>query len=210
MTQTASNMLPLSTELPRFELPIVEGLENGVETINKTGDGSSFLSNQTLDARPVLLMFLCSHCPFVKHVEDELTRLDKDYGRSVQILAIASNSLITHPQDGPKQLAAQAERLGWNFPYLFDADQSFAKALQAACTPEFFLFSANKAGAPQELRYRGQLDESRPGNTLSVTGNDLRVAIDAVLLGHEVNIDQKPSIGCNIKWHPGEEPFWFK
>ena len=159
--------------------------------------------------KPLLVMVICAHCPFVKHIEKGLSMLDLDYGRRIQILAISSNSLITHPQDGPDQLADQVKQHGWQFPYLLDVDQSFAKALKAACTPDFFLF-APLGGGMQQLQYRGQLDGSRPGNDLPVTGNDLREALDAVLSGQKVLKDQNPSIGCNIKWHPGKEPSWFR
>ena len=125
------------------------------------------------------------------------------------MLAISSNSLITHPQDSPRNLALQSQKNGWRFPYLFDREQSFAKSLMAACTPDFFLFAPSESGE-QVLKYRGQLDQSRPGNQLAVTGQDLREALEAVLEGREVNPDQKPSIGCNIKWHPGHEPSWFR
>jgi len=193
MALTPSTMLPLETVLPAFSLPTVEGGE---------------LASSDLDQRPVLLMVICAHCPFVKHIEPELTRLEQDYGQQVQLLAISSNSLITHPQDGADQLADQAKRHGWSFPYLMDQEQSLAKALQAACTPEFYLFAA-RAKARHSLRYRGQLDDSRPGNNQPLSGADLRAAIDAVLGDRAVNPEQIASVGCNVKWHPGQEPVWF-
>ena len=153
-------------------------------------------------------MLLCSHCPFVKHIEDELSRIDHDYSDRVTLLGVASNSLITHPQDGPEALADQAQRNGWRFPYLLDQQQTLAKALRAACTPEFYLFAPDGDGT-QTLRYRGQLDGSRPGNVLPVDGHDLRAALEAVLKGDDPHMEQQPSIGCNIKWHPGQEPRWF-
>ncbi len=153
-------------------------------------------------------MVLCAHCPFVKHIENGITLLGEDYLDRVQILAVSSNSLKTHPQDGPTFLAEQANRNGWTFPYLIDVDQNFAKSLHAACTPDFFIFSESVEGK-HYLRYRGQLDGSRPGNHLPVTSEDIRAALDAVLEGKEVFKDQTPSVGCNIKWHPGEEPPWF-
>ena len=189
-------MLPLGTALPTFELDVAPG--TGPERINSA----------SLTGQPLLLMILCAHCPFVKHIEVELSQLDQEYRDRVQLLAIPSNSLITHPQDGPEQLAAQAKEHRWNFPYLLDRDQTLAKDLQAACTPDFFLFAPGPTGQ-QELRYRGQLDNSRPGNNLPVTGEDLRTALDAVLTGKQVKADQQASIGCNIKWHPGQEPNWF-
>ncbi len=205
MTLTSSRMLPLGTQLPFFELEVLSVLDaNNFQSKvpRKT------ISNKSLLSKPLLLMILCAHCPFVKHVEDELARLDIDYSERVQIFGVASNSLITHPQDGPDYLLAQVKDKGWTFPYLLDHDQCFAKALQAACTPDFFLFAPSDDGV-QKLCYRGQLDGSRPGNQIPVTGVDLRLAIDAVLSGEDVSTDQKSSIGCNIKWHPGKEPNWF-
>ena len=204
MVRTLSTMLPLGTVLPPFELTLVKG----IRLRNAHLIGMDQISNKSLEHQPVLLMIICAHCPFVKYVETELTKLDKEYGSQVQMLAIASNSLMTHPQDGPSQLALQAQQQGWTFPYLLDLDQKFAKALQAACTPDFFLFSPMEDGY-QKLRYRGQLDSSRPGSNIPLNGEDLRSALDAVLEGKEVSSDQKPSIGCNIKWHPGKEPSWF-
>ena len=205
MALTPSTMLPLGTPLPAFELKVVPGtnleIDGGLGALNT-------IKTSNLPTKPLLLMALCAHCPFVKHIEKELTHLDQDYGDSVQLLAIASNSLITHPQDGPEQLAAQAKQQGWRFPYLLDTDQSLAKALQAACTPDFFLFAPSPQGL-QRLCYRGQLDNSRPGNHEAVTGSDLRAALDAVLKGQDVSPNQQASIGCNIKWHPGQEPPWF-
>ena len=150
-------------------------------------------------------MFICNHCPFVIHVRDELTRLASEYQkRGVAIVAINSNSIETHPQDAPEHMKALATELGWKFPFLFDSTQEVAKAYRAACTPDFYLFDAE-----QRLVYRGQLDDSRPGNNVPVTGRDLRAALDAVLAGRAPSIDQKPSIGCNIKWAPGNEPDYF-
>ena len=198
MVLTPSTMLPLASVLPAFQLPVAPG----------TGAGETTVDSQKLNSRPVLLMLLCSHCPFVKHIETELTRIDRDYGDQVSLLGIASNSWITHPQDGPEALADQAERHGWRFPYLLDQQQLLAKSLQAACTPEFYLFAPEPDGL-QTLRYRGQLDGSRPSNAAPIDGRDLRAAIEAVLHGESPSPDQQPSIGCNIKWHPGQEPQWF-
>ena len=205
MVRTFSTMLPLGTVIPEFELAVVKGT-NLLRHPQLRGLDS--ISSKMLLEKPILLMIICAHCPFVKHVEIELTRLDEDYGDKVHILAIASNSLITHPQDAPDNLALQSQNQGWRFPYLLDLDQSLAKALHAACTPDFFLFSPSKNGV-QQLRYRGQLDSSRPEGNIPVIGEDLRAALKAGLEGKEVSSDQKPSIGCNIKWHPGKEPFWF-
>ena len=187
-------MLALDTPLPDFALPLV--------------GGRGMLSRTDLDQRPVLLMVICAHCPFVKHVEPELTRLDDDFGDRVQLIGVSSNSLITHPQDGPQQLADQARRHGWRFPYLLDEQQTLARALRAACTPEFYLFAPQTNGL-QTLRYRGQLDGSRPSNEVPLNGIDLRAALDAVLRGDAVNPDQTASVGCNVKWNPGQEPEWF-
>ena len=193
MALTPSTMLALGTGLPGFDLPKVTG---------------GRLNSQSLDDRPVLLMVLCAHCPFVKHVEPELTRLDRDFSDGVQLIGVSSNSLVTHPQDRPEQLADQARRHGWNFPYLLDEQQTLAQALRAACTPEFYLFSPDGEGL-QTLRYRGQLDGSRPGNDQPLDGRDLRAALEAVLMGSPVNPDQTASVGCNVKWNPGHEPEWF-
>ena len=206
MTRTLSRMLPLGTRLPEFELALVPVPDRPLFQYQGFVD-RDLVSSQRLPVKPLLLMVICSHCPFVKHVESGLTDLDRDYGDNVQMLAIASNSLITHPQDAPDKLALQSKENGWRFPYLLDKTQDLAKALHAACTPDFFLFSPNSDGQ-QFLRYRGQLDSSRPGNEIPVTGKDLRRAMEAVLAGQNVFSDQKPSIGCNIKWHPGNEPDW--
>ncbi len=205
MVLTSSTMLPLGTTLPSFDLAIVPGT---LRRANSFERDAAHLRNQMLQKKPLLFLVICAHCPFVKHVEAAITKLDQDYGERIQMLAVSSNSLITHPEDGLEQLAFQAKKNGWRFPYLFDSEQKFAKDLKAACTPDFFLFSPSKDG-DQELRYRGQLDASRPGNDIPLTGEDLRDAMDSVLCGKKVCKDQKPSIGCNIKWHPGKEPLWF-
>ena len=158
--------------------------------------------------RPVLLMLICAHCPFVKHVEPELSRLEADFGDRINLLAISSNSLTTHPQDGPVGLRKQAKQQGWLFPYLLDEEQALAKDLRGACTPEFYVFAPQRDGT-QTLRYRGQLDASRPGNDKPLDGSDLRAALNNVLAGSSVNEVQLPSVGCNIKWNPGQEPPWF-
>ena len=204
MVRTSSTMLPLGTRLPSFELSVV----NGTGLKNYGPNNLTSLSSKTLPSKPILLMVICAHCPFVKHIELGISNLDSDYGDRVQLIAISSNSLITHPQDGPEYLANQANENGWRFPYLIDSNHSLAKALKAACTPDFFLFSPSLEGF-QELQYRGQLDNSRPGNNIPVTGEDLRFALDGVLQGKVIPNDQKPSIGCNIKWDPGMEPIWF-
>lgn len=193
MVLTPSKMLPLGTALPAFELQQVWGPEGPLGS----GEAGVPWSSTALAAEPVLVLFLCAHCPFVKHIEPEISRLEHDFGAQIQILAIASNSIRTHPQDGPTGLRQQAERNGWQFPYLFDATQDVARALQAACTPDLFLFNAQ-----HRLVYRGQLDGNRPGNDQPLDGRDLRAALHALLQGRPIDPDQRPSIGCNIKWHP--------
>jgi thiol-disulfide isomerase/thioredoxin len=182
MVLTASTMLPLGTPLPAFELPQVWGPNGAVGD----GDHGAAWSSASLSMQPVLVLFLCAHCPFVKHIEPELSRLEADFGSQVQIVAISSNSTITHPQDGPEGLREQAARNGWGFPYLFDASQAVARTFHAA----------------HQLVYRGQLDGSRPGNDQPLDGRDLRAAMAALLSGEPISADQQPSIGCNIKWHP--------
>lgn len=155
----------------------------------------------------LLVMFICNHCPFVKHVRAELARLGRDYGsRGISIVAISSNDIVAHPDDDPEKMAAEANDAGYVFPYLFDETQQVAKAYSAACTPDFFLFDRGR-----RLVYRGQLDDSRPskymdGKVVPVTGQDLRGAMEAVLAGQPVAEPQWPSLGCNIKWKPGNEP----
>lgn len=193
MVKTASTMLELGTSAPDFQLPdVVSG-----ETVSLA---------DFKDKSALLVMFICQHCPFVKHVQDELARLGQDYvPKNVGIVAISSNSVQTHPQDSPEHLKQMAETLGFNFPFCYDETQEVAKAYTAACTPDFFLFDGD-----MKLVYRGQLDDSRPGNNKPVDGKDLRGAIASVLAGEPLPADQKPSIGCNIKWTPGNEPEYFK
>ncbi len=205
MVRTASTMLPLGTQLPNFELEIVSGLNL---SSNDPFRGLGSINSSDLIKRPLFLMVICAHCPFVKHVEPGITNLFNSFGDDVQFLAISSNSVITHPQDSPELLASQANKLGWKFPYLFDSDQKLAKALKAACTPDFFIFCPCPDGG-SKLRYRGQMDGSRPGNEIPVSGDDIRIALNSLLNGEDISADQKPSIGCNIKWHPGKEPEWF-
>ena len=185
-------MLPLGTLAPDFALTdVVSGKPVSLETFN--------------GAKGLLVMFICQHCPFVKHVESELGNIGRDYApKDIGILAISSNSLETHPQDGPENMKAQAERANFSFPYALDETQAVAKQYTAACTPDFFLFDSSF-----KLAYRGQLDDSRPGNDLPTNGMDLRRALDSVVQGMLVSSAQKPSIGCNIKWAPGNEPDYF-
>ncbi|AUT00256.1 thioredoxin family protein [Nostoc sp. CENA543] len=192
MVLTASTMLPLGTQAPDFHLPeVVSG---------KTISLASFA-----DKKVLLVMFICRHCPFVKHIQDEITRLSEDYRTSdLAIAAISSNDAEKYPDDAPDSLKALAIEKGWQFPLCYDETQAIAKAYTAACTPDFFVFDAER-----KLVYRGQLDDSRPSNGKPVTGADLRAAIDAALVGQPVTIEQKPSIGCNIKWKAGNEPSYF-
>jgi peroxiredoxin len=165
-----------------------------------SGKSVSLDSFQGKDA--VLVMFICRHCPYVKHVEQELARIGKDYqDKKLGIVGISSNDPATYPEDAPGQLKEMARRLDFRFPFCFDETQEIAKAYQASCTPDFYLFDAQR-----RLVYRGQLDDSRPGNNKPVTGRDLRAAIDAVLAGNPVASTQKPSIGCSIKWKAGNAP----
>jgi peroxiredoxin len=192
MVRTESTMLPLGTAAPSFTLEDV--------TSGKPISLESFKGKQGL-----LVMFICQHCPFVIHVENELGRIGQDYvPQGVGILAISSNSIETHPQDDPDHMRQQVNRAHFNFPYAFDATQEVAKSYTAACTPDFFLFDSDF-----KLAYRGQLDASRPGNDLPVNGADLRAALDKIVAGEPIGADQKPSIGCNIKWAPGKAPAYF-
>ena len=192
MALTASTMLSLGTQAPDFHLAdVVSG-----EIISL----SSFA-----DKKALLVMFICRHCPFVKHIKEELAHLGLDYFKSdLGIVAISANDANNYPDDSPDSLKAMATELGFKFPLCYDETQETAKAYTAACTPDFFLFDASR-----QLAYRGQLDESRPSNGKPVTGLDLRAAIEAVLAGNPVEGEQKPSIGCNIKWKPDREPSYF-
>jgi peroxiredoxin len=189
MPLTSSTMLPLGTKAPPFALKdVVSGQKVTLE---------AFAGKKAL-----LVMFICSHCPYVKHVQNELARLGSDYReKNVGIVAISANDPVIQPEDAPDSLKAMAERLDFTFPYCFDETQEVAKAYTAACTPDIFLFNEDR-----KLVYRGQLDESRPGNDKPNDGRDLRAALDAALTGRPVASDQKPSLGCNIKWRPGNEP----
>lgn len=179
-----SSMLELGTIAPRFRLPDTEG---------------NLVSSDDFAAAPALLvMFICNHCPYVKHVRGELAALGRDYqGRGVGIVAISSNDVTQFPADSPEHMRAERASAGYTFPYLYDETQEIARAYHAACTPDFFLFDAGR-----RLVYRGQLDDSRPANGQPVTGADLRTALDAVLARQPVSAEQKPSIGCSIKWKP--------
>ncbi len=192
MVLTPSTMLALGTTAPDFALPNVVS-------------GNTISLASFADRKALLVIFMCCHCPFVKHIQQQLATLGKDYQhQSLGIVAISSNDAEKYPDDSPASLRAMAQELEFNFPVCYDSTQEVAKAYTAACTPDFFLF--NQA---RELIYRGQLDDSRPSNNLPVTGQDLRDAISNVLADKPVNPQQKPSIGCNIKWIPGNEPSYF-
>lgn len=183
MAATPSTMVPLGAPAPDFALPdAVSG---------RTLSLAELRSNKA-----TVIMFICNHCPFVKHVQPELARLARDYGpKGVSFIAINANDIAAYPEDAPDQMKAVAEAMGYTFPYLFDETQEVARAYQAACTPDFFIYDGKL-----KLAYRGQLDDSRPGNGIPLTGRDVRRALDALLAGRPVDPNQRPSIGCNIKW----------
>ncbi|MDL1891753.1 thioredoxin family protein [Sphingobacteriales bacterium CHB3] len=188
MSRTLSTMLPLGTQAPAFSLPdVVSGKRISLDTFK--------------GKKALLVMFICRHCPYVKHVQNEIARIGRDYAKNVGIVAITSNDAENYPEDSPESSAEMAKELGFTFPFCYDENQEVAKAYNAACTPEFYVFDSAR-----KLVYRGQLDDSRRSNEIPVTGKDVRAALDAVLAGKPVNPDQLPSIGCNIKWKPGNEP----
>jgi len=191
MVMTASTMLPLGTEAPGFTLPDTAG---------------NLVSLSDFDeARALAVVFMCNHCPFVKHVINGLVKLAKEYRpRGVAFVGINANDVSEFPEDRPEKMVQFAREKGFTFPYLYDETQDAAKRYRAACTPDFFVFDENR-----RLVYRGQMDDSRPGNNVPVTGADLRAALDAILEGEAVPAEQKPSMGCNIKWKPGNEPDYF-
>ncbi len=191
MVQTASQMLELGTEAPSFRLP--------------DPSGKMFSLDDWPDAKGYLVVFMCNHCPYVKHIRSELAKVGREYQeKGIAMFGINANDFEQYPDDSPARMAEEAETYGYTFPYLVDETQEVAKAYKAACTPDFYLFDADR-----KLVYRGQFDDSRPSNDRPVTGKDLRPALDAVLAGKKPSEDQRPSIGCNIKWKPGNEPEWF-
>jgi len=191
MTAVASTMLALGTKAPDFKLPDTQG---------KIVSLMDFAGKKAL-----LVIFMCNHCPYVKHVLDKLVEIVRQYqSKGVAVVGINSNDVDNYPQDNPEKMTAVAKEKGFTFPYLYDQSQSVAKAYKAACTPDFFLFDADR-----KLVYRGQMDDSRPGSGKSVTGADLKVAMDTVLADKKVPEAQKPSMGCNIKWKAGNEPAYF-
>lgn len=192
MVAVNSTMLPLGTPAPDFRLPDT--------------DGKLVSRDDFKDAPGLLVMFICNHCPFVKHIRQGLAAFARDYQpRGLAIVAINSNDVASYPEDSPEKMAQEKREIGYVFPYLYDETQEVAKAYRAACTPDFYLFDRDR-----RLVYRGQFDSSRPSNGLPVTGADLRAAADAVLAGKPVTGDQRPSVGCNIKWKPGAAPDYFR
>ena len=193
MVRTNSTMLPLGTQAPDFSLVSV--------------DGQTYSRDDFSDSKALLVIFLCNHCPYVIHVADYIAALAREYQqKGVAVVGISSNDVSKYPQDSPEQMVHEAEARGYTFPYLFDETQEVAIAYRAACTPDFYVFDGD-----QKLVYRGQMDDSRPrtDDPKPITGADLRAALDAVLEGRSVTEDQKPSLGCNIKWIEGKEPDYF-
>ena len=182
MSRTPSNMVNIGTKAPNFKL---------INTINNELIASDILFNKN----GTIIMFICNHCPFVVHVLDEIISISEEYFQNISFIAISSNDIVNYPEDSPKLMKKLAIDKQFTFPYLYDENQEVAKKYDAACTPDFFLYDKNK-----KLVYRGQLDDSRPGNNIPVTGKDLRNAIVSLIEGKEIDKNQKPSIGCNIKW----------
>lgn len=192
MVRTPSTMLPLGTKAPEFSLINV--------------DGRTVSLADSADSPALLVIFMCNHCPFVKHLADALAQFAYEYiGKGLAVVGINSNDVANYPADSPEQMVREAEERGYPFPYLYDETQEVAKAYRAACTPDFFLFDRDR-----RLVYRGQFDDSRPDSGRPITGADLRAAVDAVLAGRKPKDEQLPSIGCNIKWKPGNEPAYFR
>jgi peroxiredoxin len=188
MAQTPSTMLALGTPAPDFRLPDPSGQMRALQDFAQ--------------APAMLVAFICNHCPFVQHIRHELARFGREYqSKGLGMVAIGPNDVASYPEDGPEGMAREIEEAGYTFPYLYDESQQVAKAYQAACTPEFYLFDRDR-----RLVYRGQFDASRPGNGVPVSGADLRAAADAALAGRPVPEDQRPSVGCSIKWKPGNAP----
>ena len=191
MVMTKSEMLPLGTPAPGFRLPDIHGGEVSLD--------------DRPDAKAYLVVFMCNHCPYVKHLREALAELGRECdAKGVMMVGINANDADRYPDDSPDRMKEEARRYGYEFPYLIDDTQEVAKSFRAACTPDFYLFDASR-----KLVYRGQFDASRPSNEIAITGEDVRAAIDATLSGRPVSEEQTPSIGCNIKWKPGNEPEWF-
>jgi len=189
MAETPSTMAPLGMKVPGFRLP-------------DAVSGRAVSLDDFKGAPALLVMFICNHCPYVKHVREHLSQLVREYqARGVAVVGISSNDALQFPDDGPEKMKQEARAAGYTFPYLYDEDQEVAKQYRAACTPDFFVFDKDR-----RLVYRGQMDDSRPNSGRPVTGKDLRVALDAVLAGRPAPADQKPSMGCNIKWKEKNAP----
>lgn len=191
MSLTPSTMLELGTTAPEFFLKDTTGTEVRLENF--------------ADKSALLVVFMCNHCPYVKHIADAFSKFANEYqSKGLGIVAISANDATNYPDDGPEKMAQEAKKRGYTFAYLYDENQNVAKAYRAACTPDFFLFNRER-----RLVYRGQFDASRPGNDIPVTGMNLRLATDRVLAGDKPDAEQVPSMGCNIKWKPGNEPEYF-
>lgn len=188
---TPSTMLPLGTSAPEFALPDT--------------DGQTVRLSDFKDAPALVVAFICNHCPYVKHIRESLRDVAKELqSKGVAVVGISSNDVTSHPDDAPEKMRVEKDSVGYTFPYLYDETQEVAKAYKAACTPDFYVFDRSHS-----LVYRGQFDDSRPGNDIPLSGKDLKAAVEAVLSGQPVPAQQKPSIGCNIKWKPGNEPEYF-
>ena len=191
MVKTASTMLPIGTKAPPFSLLNVDGKKVSLDDFQS--------------AKGLVVIFMCNHCPFVKHLRSGLAQFAKDYqSKGIAVVGISSNDIQSHPDDSPAKMVEEHKSAGYTFPYLYDDTQEVAKAYKAACTPDFYVFDHNHA-----LVYRGQFDASRPNNGKPVTGSDLRKAVDQLLAGKGPLEEQRPSLGCNIKWAPGHEPDYF-
>ncbi len=191
MAQTPSTMLEIGTPAPAFSLP-------------EAGSGRT-VDLQDFSGKPLLVVFSCNHCPYVLHILDSFTDFANSAGRQgLAVVMISANDVAGYPDDSPEKMAALAQRMGFDFPYLYDESQAVAIAYRAACTPDFFLFDTG-----HRLVYRGQYDSARPGNSEPVSGADLRAAVSALMGGHEISTEQVPSVGCNIKWRAGNEPDYF-
>jgi peroxiredoxin len=191
MVRTLSTMLPIGTVAPKFCLPDINGKMVSLDDFR--------------ERKGLLVIFMCNHCPYVKHIAPELSKLADEYqAKGIGVVGISSNDVSSHPEDAPEKMKTEAQMQGYRFPYLYDADQQVARAYRAACTPDFYLFDDAR-----ELYYRGQMDETRPKQGVPPTGKDLRAALDALLAGQDSPQPQRPSIGCNIKWVAGQEPDYF-
>lgn len=192
MALTASTMMPLGTDVPSF-------------TLRDVRTGAMVECPGPATGRPLLVMFICRHCPYVIHVREEIARIGHNYNGRVDMIAVSSNDAVNYPDDSPENLAKMADELGFTFPVCYDESQDVAQSFGAACTPEFYLFDTAR-----KLAYRGQLDGSRPRSEVPVTGADLRAAMDALLSGNRPSENQVPSMGCNIKWKPGKQPTYYE